>query len=250
MRKLLHVVLYLAAIAAANLVSARWGPYASIVSAFALIGAVLVLRDSLHLEWRGRGLPWRMAALVAGGALLSWVLSRGAGRVALASCVAFALSEAADAAAFHALRAEPWFPRSYKSNVVGAAVDSLVFPTLAFGALLWPVVLGQFLAKTAGGAIWAWVLRQRAPLYLAGALLLLASRLEGQRLGPPKIVVQAQVGAGFYEFNDWRPVPNIGANAIMWPGRRLSILLVASRDAKKDAPWIGITAIQVKLWSK
>ena len=41
------------------------------------------------------------------------------------------------------------------SNVVGAAVDSLIFPTLAFGALMPAIVLMQFAAKVAGGAMWA-----------------------------------------------------------------------------------------------
>ena len=45
--------------------------------------------------------------------------------------------------------------RSMGSNVVGAAVDSLIFPTLAFGALMPAIVLMQFAAKAAGGAMWA-----------------------------------------------------------------------------------------------
>ena len=48
------------------------------------------------------------------------------------------------------------------SNIVGAAADSLIFPTLAFGAFLPWVVLGQFVAKVAGGALWALVLARRA----------------------------------------------------------------------------------------
>lgn len=44
------------------------------------------------------------------------------------------------------------------SNVVSAAADSLIFPTLAFGAFLWPIVLGQFAAKVAGGFIWSVIL--------------------------------------------------------------------------------------------
>lgn len=45
------------------------------------------------------------------------------------------------------------------SNLIAAAVDSLCFPLLAFGwPLLWQVVLGQFLAKLLGGAVWAWLL--------------------------------------------------------------------------------------------
>jgi hypothetical protein len=47
------------------------------------------------------------------------------------------------------------------SNVVSAAIDSLVFPTLAFGALLPWIVAGQFAAKVAGGAVWAAVFRSR-----------------------------------------------------------------------------------------
>jgi len=44
------------------------------------------------------------------------------------------------------------------SNVVSAAVDSVVFPTLAFGSFLPWVILGQFLAKVAGGAVWSLIL--------------------------------------------------------------------------------------------
>ena len=47
------------------------------------------------------------------------------------------------------------------SNVAGAAVDSLIFPTLAFGALMPHIVAMQFAAKVAGGALWTWALRQR-----------------------------------------------------------------------------------------
>jgi hypothetical protein len=39
--------------------------------------------------------------------------------------------------------------------------NSLVFPTLAFGALLPHIVLLQFIAKVAGGAIWAWLLSRK-----------------------------------------------------------------------------------------
>ena len=52
-----------------------------------------------------------------------------------------------------------WLQRSNGSNVASAAVDSLVFPWIAFGGFQ-PVVTGlQFLAKVLGGAAWAWVCR-------------------------------------------------------------------------------------------
>jgi hypothetical protein len=54
--------------------------------------------------------------------------------------------------------------RANGSNVAGAAVDSLVFPTLAFGALMPQIVIAQFLAKCVGGAIWALVIKQVLPM--------------------------------------------------------------------------------------
>ena len=47
------------------------------------------------------------------------------------------------------------------SNVFGALVDSLVFPTIAFGGFLPWITLGQFAAKVAGGFLWSLVLGLR-----------------------------------------------------------------------------------------
>jgi uncharacterized PurR-regulated membrane protein YhhQ (DUF165 family) len=147
--------LYLAAIVAANLIIARLGPSATVVTAFLFIGLDITARDRLHESWHGVRLWPRMAALIAAGSLLSWLLNRNAGPVALASFVAFAASGTADTLAYHALRSRAWLVKVNGSNVISAAVDSLVFPTLAFGMLLPWVVLGQFIAKVAGGAAWA-----------------------------------------------------------------------------------------------
>jgi uncharacterized PurR-regulated membrane protein YhhQ (DUF165 family) len=153
------VALYLAAIVAANLLIARFGPQATIITAFLLIGLDITARDRLHEAWHGRGLWTKMAALIAAGSLLSWLLNRNAGPVALASFVAFATSSVADTLTYHLLRHRAWMVKVNGSNVVSATVDSVIFPTLAFGMLLPLVVLGQFIAKVAGGALWAAILR-------------------------------------------------------------------------------------------
>jgi uncharacterized PurR-regulated membrane protein YhhQ (DUF165 family) len=155
------IALYLAAIVAANLIVARFGPSATIIVAFLFIGLDITARDRLHEAWRGRHLWIKMAALIASGSVLSWLLNRDAGPIALASFVAFAASGAADALTYHALRDRAWMVKVNGSNIVSAAIDSLVFPTLAFGALLPWIVLGQFAAKVAGGAVWAALLRSR-----------------------------------------------------------------------------------------
>lgn len=147
--------LYLAAIVAANLIISELGPSATIVTAFLFIGLDITSRDRLHESWHGSMLWLRMAALIASGSLLSWFVNRNAGPIAFASFVAFAASGAADTIIYHALRRSAWLVKVNGSNVVSAAVDSLIFPTLAFGMLLPWVVLGQFIAKVAGGAVWA-----------------------------------------------------------------------------------------------
>lgn len=155
------VALYLAAIVAANLTVAWFGPATSIVNAFLFIGLDLAARDRLHDAWRGRRLVPKMAALIATGAALSWLLNRDAGRIALASMTAFAAAATVDAVAYDLLRNRPRRQRMNGSNVPSALVDSLVFPTIAFGAFLPVIVLGQFAAKVGGGAAWTWLLTRR-----------------------------------------------------------------------------------------
>jgi hypothetical protein len=157
------VGLYLVAIVAANLAVAAFGPAITPVTAFLLIGLDLTTRDALHDRWQGRALPLRMAALIATGSLLSWLINPAAGRIALASTLAFALAATADTLAYHLARHRPWLQRANVSNLVGAAVDSITFPTLAFGVLLPGIVALQFAAKVIGGALWSLLLARTRP---------------------------------------------------------------------------------------
>ncbi|MCI0397674.1 MAG: VUT family protein [Chloroflexi bacterium] len=156
---MLYVILYLIAIILANLSVATFGPDVVIINAFLFIGLDLTARDRLHDAWRGKNLFPKMAALIAAGSILSWLLNRNAGQVALASFVAFAAAATVDAIVYHLLGRYPRWLRINGSNIPSAAVDSLVFPTLAFGSFLWPIVLGQFAAKTLGGFVWSLILR-------------------------------------------------------------------------------------------
>lgn len=161
MRNLALIGLYLTAIVAANLLVGAFGPVISIFCAFLFIGLDLTSRDQLHEAWRGRGLVWKMATLIAAGSLLSWLLNRSAGPIALASFVAFATSASIDALCYHLLRRHTYLLKVNGSNVLSAAVDSLIFPALAFGMpLLWPIVVGQFVAKVCGGLAWSVLLGQ------------------------------------------------------------------------------------------
>lgn len=155
------VIMYLAAIVCANLSVAAFGPAVSIVNASVFIALDLTAGDRLHEAWRHNGLVWKTAALIASGSLLSYLLNASAGRIALASFVAFAASAALDRLCYQLLSDRAYLIKVNGSNLVSAAADSLIFPTLAFGALLPWIVIGQFVAKVAGGAIWAWILRPK-----------------------------------------------------------------------------------------
>ncbi len=146
------LALYAAVLVVANMIIGVFGPMATGIVAFFLIGFDLTLRDYLQLRLRG----WQMFALIAGSGLITYALDRASGEIAVASAASFALAGMADWFTFSRLRGS-WLRRANMSNVVGSAVDSLVFPTLAFGSLMPVVVLMQFAAKLAGGALWSMV---------------------------------------------------------------------------------------------
>lgn len=153
----LAAIFYVAAMLLANLLVSKFGPAISPVLAFFLIGFDLSMRDWLHVRLQA----WQMAGLIVVAGTLTYLLNPAAGMIAVASSVAFTSAALVDWATFASLRGS-WMLRANRSNVAGAAVDSLIFPTLAFGALMPHIVVMQFAAKVAGGAVWAWVIQRFA----------------------------------------------------------------------------------------
>ena len=151
------IAAYAAAMTIANLTIAAFGPWVSPINAFILIGLDLALRDWLHVRLK----LWQMGTLIAATGALTYVLNPAAGQIAVASAVAFTAAALVDWGTFARLRGS-WMFRANGSNVAGAAVDSLVFPTLAFGVLMPHIVAMQFVAKVAGGALWAWLINKVA----------------------------------------------------------------------------------------
>lgn len=138
----------------ANLSVAWFGTAASIVNAFLFIGLDLTTRDRLHEAWRGRHLRRNMALLILTGSALTLLFNLAAWRIALASVIAFACAATVDAIVYHRTHSV------MRSNVASAAIDSLLFPTIAFGGFLPWVTLGQWTAKVAGGWLWMVLLRR------------------------------------------------------------------------------------------
>ena len=152
------IVIYAAAIILANHLVSVFGPAITPVNAFVLIGLDLALRDWLHFKLK----VWQMGALIFTTGAITYLLNPAAGQIAVASAVAFTVAAVVDWLVFAKLKGS-WMFRSNASNSAGAAVDSLVFPTLAFGSLMPSIVIAQFVAKVAGGALWTFILRKRMP---------------------------------------------------------------------------------------
>lgn len=153
------VILYLTAIVSANLLVAHLGPSIAVFNAFAFIGLDITTRDALHDRWSGTHLRRNMATLILAGSLLSYALNANAARIALASCLSFAGAATIDTLVYSLLGRCAHIVRVNGSNVVSGAVDSVLFPALAFGfPLLYGVMAGQFIAKVFGGYLWSVIL--------------------------------------------------------------------------------------------
>jgi uncharacterized PurR-regulated membrane protein YhhQ (DUF165 family) len=105
-----------------------------------MIGVALVLRD---LVQRRLGIAFSAGAVVV-GAVLSAAIAPAA--LALASGIAFLMSEFADLAVYTPLARRRLVAAVAASGAVGLVVDSIVFLWLAFGSL--EFLLGQVIGKS------------------------------------------------------------------------------------------------------
>lgn len=101
-------------------------------------GLAFTFRDLIH---RSIGKWWSLAAVGMGSALSILVSTD----FALASGLAFGLSELADFAVYTPLWRRRWLLAVATSNVVGLVVDSALFLWLAFGSL--DFIEGQIVGK-------------------------------------------------------------------------------------------------------
>lgn len=115
-------------------------------------GLAFTFRDLVQ-ERLGR--TWAVLAIVVGAALSALVSPQ----FALASGVAFLVSELADFAVYTPLRERHWMGAVLMSNIIGLSADSTLFLLLAFGNL--DFLAGQVLGKVwttllALAVLWVW----------------------------------------------------------------------------------------------
>jgi len=157
-------------LASAYVVDIPLTPYTAPAGVFC-IGAVLVLRDWIQ---QLRGLYWTMPLVYTAG-LISWAAGDLAGwtaleKIAIASVVAFTVSETVEAVVFTPIRNRNLSLGVALSGTVGNAIDSFLFLQIAFGKqeFFW----GQFWGKSEMiviGTVLTMMRRKIAPIALAGS---------------------------------------------------------------------------------
>lgn len=148
-------VIYITAICAANFSVHFFGPAITPVNAFLFIGLDFVVRDKLHERVGVR----KIIVLICIAGVLSYLINPATDMIAIASVASFAIAALTDASVYQLLIKKHWMIKSNASNVASSAVDSALFPLIAFGAFMPWVVAGQFIAKVFGGAVWSYLLR-------------------------------------------------------------------------------------------
>lgn len=146
------LVAFVATIPAANWLIHNWGavcPDICLVpvgfgfmapSGVIMAGLALCLRDMVH---RTLGQWWSLGGILAGAGLSFLVASP---HVAMASALAFGVSELADFAVYAPLARKRFYVAMLASGAVGLVVDSVLFLQIAFGSL--DHLSGQIIAKT------------------------------------------------------------------------------------------------------
>lgn len=154
------IFLYLTIIVASNVITAMFPPFALfngsllIPTGSVFVGVTFMLRDFVQMKY-GKRLTY---VIIFTASMISVAISRAVGdtmHVAVASMVAFLVSESLDTEIFSRLK-KSFLLRIMLSGIIGGIADSLIFVTLGLGPIgaamiTWNqvpyAVLGQAIVK-------------------------------------------------------------------------------------------------------
>jgi queuosine precursor transporter len=102
-----------------------------------------------------------MALLILTGSAISYFINSSAGRIAIASFIAFALATITDTVIYSILFRRSKIVKINASNIGSSLIDSIAFPTIAFGSFMPMIIIGQFVTKLFGGFVWSIILSRK-----------------------------------------------------------------------------------------
>lgn len=158
------IFFYVASNILANLTVSWYGQIALVFTALVFVPFDLTSRDLLHDRWsNSEGMKIKMSALIFVSAILTYMVSRDAERVAVASATSFFLSGVCDTVVYQLLHSKSRQIKMNSSNAASGLLDSILFPLIAFGAIDWRLSFFQWALKFTGGFFWTFFLaRARA----------------------------------------------------------------------------------------
>jgi uncharacterized PurR-regulated membrane protein YhhQ (DUF165 family) len=156
----LLVFIYILAIVAANISATLFGPNVTIINSFVFIGLDITCRDFLHEKWNKNRLFLKMLTLIILGGIISFLINFNSLRIALASSLTFVIATSIDFFIYQLLKRKSKSARVNSSNLVSSIVDSIIFPTVAFGSFLPKIIIFQIIAKISGGYLWFKILQK------------------------------------------------------------------------------------------
>lgn len=155
MRKILMLSLYVSLFILANLLVGIFGPWITPINALVIIGADMVIRDRIQYE---NGFSWAIFCCLLAG-IITFLINPETQMIAVASFVSILLAGISSALVFK-LKNGNFYSKSYPANVICAAIDSLVFPYVAFGSIMFDISLMQFIAKVVGATLVLYIMRK------------------------------------------------------------------------------------------
>ena len=144
---LVLVAAYLVALVLANLLIFQMGQVALLVTGLLLVPFDFAIRVRLQEAWAGPQLWVRLLGLMLAGGVLTILALPDAGQVALASVSAFAGGSIMGALAYTGM--SRWWRALARPCALGvmSAVDSMIFPMIAFEQVSVGLMVGQFFMK-------------------------------------------------------------------------------------------------------
>lgn len=141
----------------ANLTVTYFGIIAVYINAAVTIPADMFLRDKIHEKWHNTSYFWvKFVALFLVGGILSFLLNRNSYNVAIASFLAFFVSNLIDTFIYNIYFKRTMLFKMNVSNLFSSILDAVIFITIVFGFRL-DLIFVQFALKFVSGTIFSYL---------------------------------------------------------------------------------------------
>ena len=100
-----------------------------------------------------------MGLLIFTGSLITYVFNSQSKNIAIASFLAFCISNFIDFFIYKIYYKSHWYIKSNTSNIFGSLTDSIIFTMIAFGSFMPMIIIGQTISKIVGGLMWTFLLK-------------------------------------------------------------------------------------------